>query len=329
MRNLTPKPTEAGRISASAFLVAVSTLTAGCASGPSNSGTLMPVYPTRAACPEIANLYGIPDNSPGGHHRGIDIFLKSGMPIRAISDGTVIDFHEGEFEGFDLYIQRSFNDKISGHFLFFQYRHLQEKSPIKKGDLVKKGQLIGYVGPHSERDRLHLGIILSPTGAYFHNDRGKMRVRGRFVDPSSIFPSANGKSTISYLTNNGSLYPSDANVIWPVVCELSAKDMAEFKAKSAPFIGGWVGTYGNFSRGHALTIKMQDGRLSAHYHVDRRDQYPEVDRKNVGARLEGDALRLSFAGGAELTFKVVGPGTLAGTWSNGKEIRTIQLKKVQ
>jgi hypothetical protein len=329
MRNLTPKLAEAGRISATAFLVAVSTLIGGCATGPSDSGVLMPVYPASASCPEIANLYGAADNSPSGRRYGIDFFLDSGTPVLAISDGIVIDFNNGDFGGYDLYIQQKLNDKISGKFLISRYGRLQIKRPVRKGDLVKKGQLIGYVGTHSGRDYLHFGIILSSTGAYFHNAKGKTRVRGRFVDPLSIFPTANGKSTISYQTNDGSIYPSDAKVVWPAVCELSSKDMADFKVKSAPFIGKWIGTYGKFSRGHALTIKMQGGRFSAHYHVDRRGRSAAVDRKNVGARLKGDALRLSFADGAELSYKGAGSGTLVGTWSNGEETRSILLEKVQ
>ncbi|MBI2975223.1 MAG: peptidoglycan DD-metalloendopeptidase family protein, partial [Deltaproteobacteria bacterium] len=74
----------------------------------------------------------------GRRHDGIDIAVKSGTPIKAAADGEV-----------------AFSDRLSGYGntviikhagdFFTVYGHNQ-KNAVKKGQAVKKGSLIAYVG---------------------------------------------------------------------------------------------------------------------------------------------------------------------------------------
>lgn len=94
-------------------------------------------------------------------HRGIDYAAKTGTPVVAAGDGKVV---------------RSSYDKYNGHHVFIQhgngietkYLHFSKRK-VKKGQRVKQGQVIGYVGatglaagPHLHYEFLLNGIHRNP-----------------------------------------------------------------------------------------------------------------------------------------------------------------------
>ena len=100
-------------------------------------------------------------NSPGGigstNHKGIDIPASTGTPIYAVFDGTIVT--KKKDSGFGNWIQISHSGSIQT-----EYAHMSKfKSGLSKGDKVKKGELIGYVGSTgiSTGPHLHLGVIFN------------------------------------------------------------------------------------------------------------------------------------------------------------------------
>ncbi len=85
-------------------------------------------------------------------HLGIDYGAKSGTPIHAIADGKVI--YAGWMRGYGKVV------KINhGYGLVSLYAH-QSRILVKRGDLVKRGEVIGKVGStgRSTGPHLHLGF---------------------------------------------------------------------------------------------------------------------------------------------------------------------------
>ncbi len=85
------------------------------------------------------------------HHVGIDIGGPVGTPIYAFYDGTIFDKKylpaEGDY-GNVIIMEHEFN----GTKLWALYGHLSSKSleTFKIGDIVEKGQLIGWLGDKNE-----------------------------------------------------------------------------------------------------------------------------------------------------------------------------------
>ncbi|MDO7253422.1 M23 family metallopeptidase [Helicobacter cappadocius] len=95
---------------------------------------------------------------------GYDFVTSQGTPVYATADGVIDLTKSNSSNGYGNFI------KISHSFGFSSmYAHLQ-KSLVKKGDFVQKGQLIGYSGHtgNSNGDTLYyevrfLGKVLDPT----------------------------------------------------------------------------------------------------------------------------------------------------------------------
>ena len=118
---------------------------------------------------EIRNLYQSDlflENGPIRNiHLGVDIWGKELLPIYSPLEGRVKSVaYNGEIldYGFTLIIEYSNNEHGSFHLLFGHLSHHIE-SMWKEGDLVKKGQHIGYFGsPHENggwSPHLHLQMI--------------------------------------------------------------------------------------------------------------------------------------------------------------------------
>lgn len=77
----------------------------------------------------------------GHRHDGIDIVAPRGTPVLAAADGTVLVEKWDRGGGRTLRLMDS-----TGRFLFY-YAHLDGYAPgVSEGDLVRKGQVIAYVG---------------------------------------------------------------------------------------------------------------------------------------------------------------------------------------
>tara|TARA_B110000285_G_C14999541_1_gene550708 strand:+ start:222 stop:944 length:723 start_codon:yes stop_codon:yes gene_type:complete len=87
-------------------------------------------------------------------HNGVDFYIKAGDPILATNDGTVVFAKNKKCEGQVMTIRHTGS-------LYVSYLHIGEFK-VKKGDKVKRGQLIADAGKHGftkcsgNIDHLHL-----------------------------------------------------------------------------------------------------------------------------------------------------------------------------
>ncbi len=101
-------------------------------------------------------------------HNGLDFTARIGTPIYATGDGTVI--YAGRGSGFGKHV------KIDHGFGYVTvYAHMS-KMAVKKGQKVKRGQIIGYVGntglstgPHLHYEVHYKGKPVNPV-YYFYRD---------------------------------------------------------------------------------------------------------------------------------------------------------------
>ena len=103
-------------------------------------------------------------------HHGIDFGGKIGTPIIATADGIV------EFSGYDSGYGNFV--KISHNFGFkTAYGHMLKELKVKKGDFIKKGDVIGYLGnsgistgPHLHYEIKYLNNSLNPKNFLTFNE---------------------------------------------------------------------------------------------------------------------------------------------------------------
>ena len=97
--------------------------------------------------------------SEGRKHDAIDIMAAAGTPVLAADDGEIIKLFESKPGGTTIY-QHSKRDKR----LVFYYAHLQGYADgLAVGKLVRKGEVIGYVGDtgNAGAGKYHLHFSIS------------------------------------------------------------------------------------------------------------------------------------------------------------------------
>lgn len=112
----------------------------------------------------LTQRWGLPSSLYGGKaHNGIDIGAPIGTPVFATEKGKVLEVwnqdkycYKGAYGKF-VVIEHENN-------LTSLFAHLSLQS-VKKGDIVERGQLIGYVGStgYATGPHLHLGVYASQT----------------------------------------------------------------------------------------------------------------------------------------------------------------------
>lgn len=82
------------------------------------------------------------DPRGGGRlHEGVDILAPRNTPVVAIEDGKIARLWSSKYGGITIYQFDPSNSYI------YYYAHLEKYAPnLKEGQLVRKGQVIGYVG---------------------------------------------------------------------------------------------------------------------------------------------------------------------------------------
>jgi len=104
------------------------------------------------------------NNKPRSSHRGVDIVVPYGLPVRASNSGRVVLASDLYFAGKTVIIDHGIG-------LFTLYCHFS-KIRVKRGKLVKKGEIIGEIGA--------TGRV---TGPHLH---WGVKVFGSSVDPFSL-----------------------------------------------------------------------------------------------------------------------------------------------
>lgn len=88
-------------------------------------------------------------------HNGTDYRAKKGTPVVAAGNGKVMKSTYNKYNGHYVFIQH-------GHGIVTKYLHFSKRA-VKKGQRVKQGQVIGYVGSTgmSEASHLHFEFLLN------------------------------------------------------------------------------------------------------------------------------------------------------------------------
>jgi murein DD-endopeptidase MepM/ murein hydrolase activator NlpD len=95
-------------------------------------------------------------------HKGIDYAAKRGTPVVAAGNGKVTHATYNKYNGNYVFIQH-------GNGIVTKYLHFSKRPSVKKGQRVKQGQTIGYVGatglaagPHLHYEFLLNGVHRNP-----------------------------------------------------------------------------------------------------------------------------------------------------------------------
>ncbi|MBO1923177.1 peptidoglycan DD-metalloendopeptidase family protein [Thiomicrorhabdus sp. 6S3-12] len=103
-------------------------------------------------------------------HRGVDYGAPTGTPIKVTGNGQIV--YRGWKGGYGKVVKVRHNNTYTT-----MYAHMSRFGKYKKGQMVKQGQVIGYVGSTG-----------NSTGAHLHYE---FLLNGKHVDPLKIkFPAA-------------------------------------------------------------------------------------------------------------------------------------------
>lgn len=91
-------------------------------------------------------------------HNGVDYRAPSGTPVYAAGNGTVTRSGYGQNNGHHVFIQH-------GNGIVTKYLHFSKRT-VKKGDRVKQGQVIGYVGATGLAEAPHLHYEFLVNGVH-------------------------------------------------------------------------------------------------------------------------------------------------------------------
>lgn len=134
----------------------------------------------------ITSKFGQQELFRGGHsHRGIDFAMPNGTPLRSIREGVVdrvVDFGANINAGKTVFIKWS-DGKVA------IYGHLSEFA-VRKGDVVKVGDLIGYSG--------NSGNVVGANGGY-HLHFGLKGANGQVLDPSPYINDIQNMNNLNFM----------------------------------------------------------------------------------------------------------------------------------
>jgi peptidoglycan LD-endopeptidase LytH len=110
---------------------------------------------------QIADTWGGP-RSGGRKHKGVDIFAPRGTPVRSTTGGLVLRVGTARLGG---QIVAVLGPGLQVHY----YAHLDSFGIFEPGDVVKQGDVLGYVGDTGNAKgtpfHLHYGVYTPARGA--------------------------------------------------------------------------------------------------------------------------------------------------------------------
>lgn len=106
------------------------------------------------------------------HHNGVDIGSQPSTPLYALEDGVVVRVFKSDVSG--NVVDIGYKLTSSGKFKYrVSYSHMVSRALVKKGDIVSKGQVVGFVGTTGRSTGPHLHLIvkkLQSDGSYDTTD---------------------------------------------------------------------------------------------------------------------------------------------------------------
>lgn len=241
-------------VGALALAVYATTVTTQAKHPPKATG-LWPSYPLEVSCPIITSSFAdttdLFRDERSKPHSGVDITVEEGTEILAAADGLVIAKYKTANGSWVLTIQHNpFDTGLRDYYTYSAYGHIQKKTPVEAGQVVKRGQVIAYSGetgtfyPH-----LHLTTLASPDSVFELSRQKFLVTNGSLIDPLLFMSGTlirnripNKKVTIRYQSED-----SYAKIRWPLRCKgelklLELRLSALALAGSNKFDGAWEGS---------------------------------------------------------------------------------------
>ncbi|MGG0308423.1 M23 family metallopeptidase [Priestia megaterium] len=132
---------------------------------------------------EITSMFGQQEGFRTKGHSGIDFATPDSTPLKAVEDGVIeVKNYFNENAGLTVKIKFNGNEEVI-------YGHM-EKASVHTGDIVHKGDLIGYSG--------HSGHVVSSSGNGAHLHLG-LKENGKFHDPSQYIQDIQNMNNPNYV----------------------------------------------------------------------------------------------------------------------------------
>ena len=210
---------------------------------------LRPRFPDHVECRGLDEHYAISythKRPRESYHGGIDMPAPWGTPMIAAAAGTVVGVFSGDRtpRGVELVLRHSPDDTGLALWIYTQYTHFDAMPKQQVGQRVRMGEVLGptgnsgisvRTGEQSRRRRpaIHFGVFYSTSEKYFAGRRRIIPVDGHWMDPNALYrnklpldshamkalPEAEKQVAISYMLEDGRVFPAGAKFIWPYRCK--------------------------------------------------------------------------------------------------------------
>ncbi len=211
---------------------------------------LRPVFAKGVRCRKIDEKWAISYTAKRGRpalHGGIDIPAPTGTPILAVADGEVVALFIGEnsFRGKEVVIRHSPKQTGFPFWTFSQYSHFDTMPNLRRGQRVKRGQVLGptgnsgrgkqpFVQSRKRRPAIHFSVVYSKTKSFKISKNNVVVPKNAFwTDPIAFLsgggsldtyalralPQVKKKRKIGVMLSGGKFVPASAKIIWPYACK--------------------------------------------------------------------------------------------------------------
>jgi murein DD-endopeptidase MepM/ murein hydrolase activator NlpD len=254
-------------------------------------------------------------------HDGIDFVNRVGTPIHTVADGKVI--YKGWLGGYGKAVKVKHRD---GYITV--YGHMKGFGHIRRGQYIKQGTIIGYMGntglstgPHLHFGVMHYGKWINPVkikNRYYEIDAYKY-TDGRYYD-------SNGKSLkgmfLAYPMRFTRISSPFGRRFHPILHKWRMHDGIDYVNKIGTPIHsvadgkviykGWLGGYGK-----AVKIRHRNGYVTIYAHMK---SYGKI---RLGQYIPQGKV-IGYMGNTGLS---TGPHLHFGVMHNGKWINPVKIKK--